>query len=256
MSILVTGASGFVGAHVVDALLAAGHQHVVAADLAPVPAQREDRRVTYAALDVTDASAVRAALDALRPDLVVHAAAVTPGVDDEIRDASRIVAINIGGTGNIISAAAAARVRRVVLFSSSGVYNGMPAYPDVLTETAVLPEVPSSLYAVTKLACEGLAYRAAASGLLSICAIRIASVYGQHERATDSRPAARTSQIHRLSVAAAGDCPVRISGTNAGRDWIHGADVGRAVAGLLTAPRLGHIIYNLGSGMTPCPSAT
>ena len=250
MSILVTGASGFVGAHVVDALIAAGHQRVIAADVAPTASLHSDQRVTCIALDVTDATAVRAAIDAWRPGLIVHAAAITPSVDEEMRDAARIMAVNIGGAANIVSSAMlAGGVRRIVMFSSSAVYNGMPVYPGLLTETADLPAAPSSLYAVTKLACEGLAYRAAATGSISICAIRVASVYGEHERATLSRPAARTSLIHKLALAAAaGDRPMRIIGPNAGRDWIHGADAARAVASLLAAPRLSHVVYNVASG--------
>jgi nucleoside-diphosphate-sugar epimerase len=252
MSILVTGASGFVGAHVVDVLLATGHQKVVAADIATTSVSRDDRRVTTVNLDITDTAATRAIIDHWRPEAIIHAAAITPGVDDEMRDATQIMAVNIGGTANIVSSAmTAGGVRRIVLFSSSGVYNGISAYPDRLTESAQLPQTPSSLYAVTKLACEGLAHRVAATGLISICAIRVASVYGEHERATQSRSAARTSQIHKLAMAtAAGDVPVRIGGPNIGRDWVHGADVGHAVSKLLAASRLNHVVYNVGSGET------
>lgn len=249
MSVLVTGASGFVGAHVVDMLAEAGLGDVVAADVSSAPKGIADPpSVRRVALDVTDSDAVRAAFAEWRPAFVVHAAALTPSPDEEAADAARIMAVNAGGAANVTAAAMAAKsVQRLLLFSSSGVHNGLSVYPDPLREDGPLPQAPASLYAVTKLACEGLAHRAVAAGL-SACAIRVASVYGGRERATDSRKAARLSLIHRLALAAAAGRPVRIEGADAGRDWVHGDDVGRAAARLLMAPELRHVVYNVGSG--------
>jgi UDP-glucose 4-epimerase len=249
MSVLVTGASGFVGTHVVDALIAAGHEQVVAADLAPSPSMRDHERIVRITVDVTDMTAVAAMLAQWSPELIVHAAAITPSVEEETTDAAQIMAVNVGGAANVVSAAlAAGHVQRIVLFSSSGIYNGLSTYPDPIREETPTPPVPSSLYAVTKLACEGLAYRAVATGRMSACAIRVGSVYGEHERATGSRKQARTSQIRKLATATASAMPIRITGPNAGRDWVHGSDVGRAVAGLLAASRLNHVVYNVASG--------
>jgi nucleoside-diphosphate-sugar epimerase len=249
MSVLVTGASGFVGAHVVDALVAAGHERIIAADVSQPPAVLAPEQTARIACDVSDLTMVAAAIAQWRPELIVHAAAVTPGVDEEMAGAARIMDVNAGGAANIAAAAfAAGCVRRIVLFSSSGVYNGMSTYPELLSETAPLPETPSSLYAVTKLACEGLAHRIAAAGRMSACAIRVGSVYGEHEQPTDSRTAARMSQIHKLATASAAGTPIRISGPNAGRDWVHGSDVGRAVAQLLAAAKLSYVVYNVASG--------
>jgi nucleoside-diphosphate-sugar epimerase len=250
MTVLVTGASGFVGAHILEALVAAGHDRIVATDIAPAPGDLADPRIVRLPLDVCNGEAVRAVMEAWRPALVVHAAAITPNPDEEIRDAARIMAVNTGGSANVVAAAlATGSTTRIVLFSSSGVYSGQVVYPDRLRETDPLPSMPSSLYAVTKLACEGLAHRVAASGQTSICAVRVAAVYGEHERATESRKAARISLIHRLALATAhGGAPVKLSGPNLRRDWVHGYDVGRAVAALLAAPRLDHVIYNIASG--------
>jgi len=249
VSVLVTGAGGFVGAHVVDRLVEAGLGPVVAADLAP-PDAPPSPSVAPIALDVTDLAAVRAALAAWRPDFIVHAAAITPSVDDEAEDAARIMAVNVGGAANVAAAALAHGVRRLVLFSSSGVYNGLAAYPERLEESTPLPQAPTSLYAASKIAAEGLAHRLAATGRLSICAVRVSSVYGERERPTGSRGAARMSLMHRMAQAAAARSPVRIEGGAARREWVHGDDVGRAVAALLQAARLRHVVYNLGFGVS------
>jgi UDP-glucose 4-epimerase len=248
VTVLVTGAAGFVGRHVVDALLDAGLGPIVAADATPADADaRLD--VRSLALDVTDGRAVRAAVADVRPSFVVHAAALTPTVAEEADAAARIVAVNVGGAANVAEAALEqGGVERFLMFSSSGVYNGLPVYPKRIFEDAALPQRPASLYAVTKLACEGLAHRLTASERLSACAIRVASVYGEHEHPTASRTAARMSLAHRLALATAAGTPVRTQGLEARREWVHGADVGRAVIALLTAPALRHVIYNVGSG--------
>ncbi len=249
MSILVSGASGFVGAHVVEALSSAGLGPVVAANLAPPPDVGMLPPAVQVTLDVTDHAAVRAAFDAWRPSLIVHAAAITPSLEEEAADMGRIVAVNVAGAANMIEAAiGSGQVRRLVVFSSSAVYNGLAAYPDVLREDGPLPAEPASLYAATKLACEGMVHRAAAAGRQA-CAIRVASVYGERERATHSRKSARLSLMHRLAKAAADGVPVRIGCSQAGRDWVHGADVGAAVVNLLKCESLGHRIYNVGSGV-------
>lgn len=253
MSVLVTGASGFVGAHVVEGLIGAGHRGIVAADLESPPgsalAAWHGGDVRPVILDVSDPNAVGALMAGVKPRFVVHAAAVTPDQNEEARDFARIVAVNLGGTANVLDAAARVGiVERAIVFSSAAVYNGMSHYPDPMREDSPLVHAPTTLYAVTKFACEGLANRMVATRRLSVAAIRVCSAYGPLERATASRHASRTSIMHRLALATISGAPVRVSQADAGRDWVHGSDIGRAVAGLLAASTLDHVVYNVSSG--------
>jgi nucleoside-diphosphate-sugar epimerase len=246
MTILVSGAAGFVGAHVVRVL--AGSDMVVAADATP-PAERVSRfwaglRVEPERLDVSDIAAVRALIERVRPSHVVHMAALTPTVDEERAHSARIVAVNVGGTANVLEAAAQiGTVKRVVAFSSAAVY-GVNAWPDPLVETTA--PTPATLYGITKVTVEAIARRMAGLTGLSIAAIRVAAVYGPMERPTPSR--ARMSPIYRLAEALRARRSIRVSGPDLKRDFVHGDDVGRAVAALLFAERLSHDIYNVSAG--------
>lgn len=252
MTVLVTGAGGFVATHLIDELCRLGLGPVIAADVSAPPQEllaAWGDRVRPVTLDVTNLADVKRVVAETRPDLVVHGAAITPDLDEERQSPGQICAVNFGGSANVIEACQhRPNIRRVILFSSSGVYNGLQPYPPRLTEDGELPAIPSSLYAVTKIACEGLAARAHATSGLSVAAIRVAAVYGHHERATHSRRFPRTSLIHRLSCALQANEELQAGGEDVGRDWLHGDDAARAIAGLLTAPVLNHLVYNVGSG--------
>jgi UDP-glucose 4-epimerase len=252
MTVLVTGAGGFVAAHLIDELCRLGLGPVIAADVSAPPRDQLAAwgdRVRPVTLDVTNLADVKRVVAETRPDLVVHGAAITPDLDEERQSPGQICAVNFGGSANLIEACQQSPdVRRVILFSSSGVYNGLEPYPPTLKEDGELPALPSSLYAVTKIACEGLAARARATTGLSVAAIRVAAVYGHHERATHSRRFPRTSLIHRLASALQNNEELQAGGEDVGRDWLHGDDAARAIVALLTAPVLNHLVYNVGSG--------
>jgi dTDP-4-dehydrorhamnose reductase len=152
MRLLVTGAAGMLGRDVVAAAGAAGHE--VAA-------------LARADLDITDAAAVRAAVEAARPDAIVNCAAFTD-VDGAEASEPLATAVNGDGAGNVAAAAPF-----VVQVSTDYVFDGLATEP--YAEDA--PVAPRSAYGRSKLAGER-AVAAAAPGRHAI--VRASWLFGPH----------------------------------------------------------------------------
>jgi UDP-glucose 4-epimerase len=143
---LVTGGSGFIGSHVVDALRSAGHD-VTVLDRQP-PLHRLD--VDFHAADITDLDAVCAAMDGV--DYVHHVAAVS-NVNHAFERPIDCVEINVLGTANVLEAARRHGVRRVLFASSVWVYNGALG-SDVSEDTPLHMPGPGHVYTSSKIASE------------------------------------------------------------------------------------------------------
>jgi UDP-glucuronate 4-epimerase len=171
MRYVVTGAAGFIGSHLTEALLANGHE-VVAVDCFTdyyEPALKEENASAFdvARLDLAEEEL---ALDGF--DGVFHLAG-QPGVRSSFADFDVYVRRNIVATQKVFESAARAGVR-VVLASSSSIYGDAETYP---TAEDARPQ-PISPYGITKLACEHLAR---AYGLDAVL-LRYFTVYGPRQR--------------------------------------------------------------------------
>ncbi len=143
---MVTGGSGFIGSHVVDKLLDAGHQ-VRLYDLAPSP-YRSPEEVDFRSGDITDLDALTAASQGCHA--IIHLAAVAD-VNDVVADPAKAQEVNSEGTLKVLEAARRAEVQRVVYGSTIWAYSDCPER-DVDEDTRA--EAPSHLYTATKLAGE------------------------------------------------------------------------------------------------------
>ena len=180
MRALVTGGAGFIGSHLVDALLAAGHEATIVDHLDPARAATFEAAAARGArlvrADVTDVPRMLGAFAQARPEVVFHLAAqidVRRSVEDPSTDAH----VNIGGTAAVLEAARQAGVRRVVLASTAGVYGD----PERLPTPETAPLAPLSPYGAGKAAAE--AYMSMFSRLhgLSTLSLRMSNVYGPRQ---------------------------------------------------------------------------
>jgi UDP-glucose 4-epimerase len=172
---LVTGGAGFIGSHLVDALLAEGHGVRVLDDLSNGRAENVSPAAELIVGDLCDDETLERAVRGA--DIVFHQAGLG-SVRRSVEAPRRTDLVNTHGTLAVLDAARQAGVRRVVAASSSSVYGGAAALPT--PESA--PLIPRSPYAVSKLA--GEHYCRVFNDLMGIetVALRYFNVYGPRQR--------------------------------------------------------------------------
>ena len=183
MQALVTGGAGFIGSHLVDALVERGDQVVVIDDLSTGRRENLDQAIDKGALlleaGITDAAAVTDAFETHRPDVVFHLAAqidVRRSVADPVFD----LGVNVAGTLNLLEAARRAQTRRFLLASTGGAVYGEGAGRQLpLDERAECK--PDAPYGQSKYAAEG--YLSLYGRLFSVSAVslRLGNVYGSRQ---------------------------------------------------------------------------
>jgi UDP-glucose 4-epimerase len=220
----ITGGAGFIGSHLVDDLLADGHEVRVLDDLSTGRRSWLDPRVQLAVADVTDPGPLARLLDGA--DGVFHLAAIA-SVSRSAEDWRGTHRVNSGGTVAVLEAAARAGKMPVVYASSAAVY-GVRSRP----ANEALPAAPLSAYGVDKLGSElhaGIAFRVHGTPTLGL---RFFNVYGPRQ-AADS-PYAGVISIFARRLAARQRLPIHGDGTQL-RDFVHVSD---AVRHLRAAMRL------------------
>lgn len=247
--IFVTGGSGFVGLNLLERLLERGDD-VVSFSLEPPP-ERAWR--SFDALpgtlrhvdgDVRDAAGVGLALAQSGARQVIHGAVITAGIERERSDPIGIVSTNVQGTVNVLDAARRHAVDGFIYLSSASVY-GANAHSDrKLSEEHTAP-LPTSLYAVTKYAAEGIARRYGSVFDMRVLAARLSAVFGRWEHDTGLRD---TLSPPYLLTRMAGAGEEAVLADEGQRDWIYGPDVAAGIIALMDAEVLHHDVYNVSTG--------
>lgn len=244
--VLVTGGAGFIGSHLVDHLLAAGHRVTVVDDLrtgsrANLARHADDPALTFIEADVVQplAPLLSGAVRAHGPVARVAHLAAQISVPRSLEDPLEDLRLNVGATLEVLRFAAATGVEQVVFSSSAAVYGDDVTQP--VAEEARLG--PLSPYGVHKLASE-LHLRNHARAGFGATSLRFFNVYGP--RQDPKSPYAGVIGLF-LDRALRGEPLVIFGDGRQTRDFVYVADVVRALAAALARPGAGEVV-NVGTG--------
>jgi nucleoside-diphosphate-sugar epimerase len=182
-------------------------------------------------------------LETHRCSHVVHGAAITAGLDRETRQARTIADVNLGGTIEVLEAALACGVTRVVQLGTGSVYGTVAADVQLIDES-LAPE-PESMYGITKYAAERTALRYRSKRSLDVVVGRLGVVFGRWEYDTGVRDTLSVP-LQLLKVAEAGAMAHFRRGLP--DDWVYATDIADAVVALLGAGTLRHGVYQIAGG--------
>jgi UDP-glucose 4-epimerase len=224
MDCLVTGGAGFIGSHVVDALIARGDRVTVVDSLSSGKRANLEQAIAGGAelriAGVTDAEAMAEIFAKARPEVVFHLAAqidVRHSVDDPADDASA----NVLGTITVLEAARVAGSRRLVFASTGG---GLYGEADVVPTPETHPIRPLAPYGQGKLAAEGYCELYTRLHGLSAVSLRFGNVYGPRQ---DVHGEAGVVAIF-CGCLLDGRRPIVFGDGRQTRDWVEVSDVARA----------------------------
>jgi UDP-glucose 4-epimerase len=244
MRALVTGGAGFIGSHLVEALLDRGDEVAVVDDLST--GKRENltgalaRGADLHVIDIRDAAPLRAVIAAARPDIVFHLAAqmdVRKSIEDPAWDAG----INVVGTINVLEASRLAGVSRVVNTSTGGAIYGEV---DVMPTPESVPPRPLSAYGQSKFCAEAYCgWYERLYGLSSVT-LRYGNVYGPRQ---DPHGEAGVIAIF-CGKLIAGERPKIFGDGRQTRDYAYVGDVVAANLAAAAHPEA-HGAYNVGTGV-------
>ena len=237
MRVLVTGGAGFIGSHVVERLLRAGHAVVALDNLSSGRRENLPSDCPLLVLDLRDA-ALAETVERLAPRALLHFAAqidLRRSLEDPLGDAEE----NIVGSLRLLEAAVAAGAEHFVFASSGGAIYGEALAP----QDEAHREAPLSPYGVAKLAVDKYLDVYARQGRLATCSLRLSNVYGP--RQADLGEAGVVAVFARRLAAGQ---PLRVHGDGGQtRDFLFVDDVAalaeRVIAGRATG------VFNAGTGV-------
>lgn len=235
--ILITGGAGFIGSAVIQELLEEGYHLSVVDDLSFgneefLPATG----VSLHRLDILDRAGLAQVFEQERPDFVVHLAAIhfIPYCNAHPFKSANI---NIQGSKNVLDLAAKQQVSKVFFASTAAVY---PIHDEPITETH--PTGPLDIYGLSKLTGEYLCQAFHQEHGIPTVICRFFNAFGPNETNPHLIPAIEEQLREGKRCIALGNLEPR-------RDFIHTADMARAVRMLLEADLPGCDVFNLGRGI-------
>ncbi len=244
MTIVVTGAGGFVCSELVLALARAGAEPIAVDRAFDPPTAARLTGISCAAGPIPDAFQN---LTDLRPETVVHGAALTTGPEGLGLSRAAHLASNVALLTSTLAWARAAGARRFVFLSSMGLYAQLFDSPhgDRLTEQ----EAPTGQapYSIAKRTGEMIA-AAAADPEFQTASLRLGNIFGPHEARRDSRQ--HPCLVTRMREAAEATGTIRVETPEARREWAWLPDLAAGIAATVTQPQPVSGLYHAGTPPT------
>jgi UDP-glucose 4-epimerase len=232
----VTGGAGFIGSHVVDALLRDGYEVTVVDDLSSGDAERVASDAELRELDIVDFDRLCALVEEVKPDAIFHLAAQA-SVVASVANPGRDCEVNVMGTLNVVESAG--RVSAPVVFTSTGgaLYGDDAPMP---TPEDRLP-APLSPYGASKLAAEAYVKTWSLSSGIPHAVCRLGNVYGPRQNPHGEAGVVAIFSDHLY----AGKAPKLYGHGKPTRDYVYVGDVVRAL--LAASGKAG--TYNIATGI-------
>lgn len=241
MAILVTGGAGFIGSHLVDALIGRGHDVLVLDDLSTGKADNLPATAKLTVASITDRATLDEAVAAT--DAAVHLAAIA-SVQRSVEDWPGTHAVNLSATVALFDAAAKRGKPYPVVYASSAAIYGNPSVQPV---SEALPAQPLSAYGADKYGCELAARVAGAVHGVPSFGLRFFNVYGP--RQDPSSPYSGVLSIFQARAQA--KAPIAVFGDGGQtRDFVHVSDVVRALLGALDRAAAAAPVCNICTGQS------
>ena len=238
MKVLVTGGAGFIGSHIVDALIEQGHQVVVVDNLATGFSENINPSARFYEVSICDKE-LADIFEQERPEIVSHQAAqmvVARSVNEPIFDAQE----NILGSLNVILNSVRFGVKKIIYASSGGAVYGEPQYLPVDEKH---PINPVSQYGISKHTVEHYLHLYGLQYGLNYVVLRYPNVYGLRQNPDGEAGVVAIFASQMLK----GEQPTIYGSGDKTRDYTHVSDV--VAANLLAMEQGDNDIYNVGTGV-------
>lgn len=216
LSAIVTGGAGFIGSHLVDALLAQGYEVTVIDDLSSGDARRVAAAARLRELDIVDRAGVQAIVEEVKPQTVFHLAAQS-SVVVSVENPGRDCEVNVQGTLNVVDAANKRRIPVVFTSTGGALYGDQAPRP---TGENWIPQ-PLSPYGASKLAGESYVGTWSRAEGVPNAVCRLGNVYGPRQ-SPHGEAGVVSIFTHRLYT---GQAPKLYGHGTPTRDYVYVSDV-------------------------------
>lgn len=239
MKVIVTGGAGFIGSHVVDACLEAGHEVAVVDDLSTGRLSNVNEASDLYQVDIRDEESLRLVFESVQPDAICHLAAKAD-VRESMEKPIEYAQVNILGSLNLLQLARTYNVKKIVYASTGGAVYGEPEYLPADEDHPINPLDP---YGASKHQVEHYLYIYRKHFGIDYTTLRFANVYGPRQDPLGEAGVVAIWTGQMLN----GDQAVIYGSGEQERDFVYVGDIARA--NVLALTRGSGQIINLGSGV-------